>query len=80
MTSQPLAPPPLPPTSAQDSYVLQYFKNMSEYLHTGPPVYFVVEEGHDYMSLAGQNAVCGGVGCNNDSLVQQVYTASLISN
>ncbi|XP_046884533.1 LOW QUALITY PROTEIN: NPC intracellular cholesterol transporter 1 [Hypomesus transpacificus] len=63
-----------------DSYVLQYFKNMSEYLHTGPPVYFVVEEGHDYMSLAGQNAVCGGVGCNNDSLVQQVYTASLISN
>ncbi|XP_071233775.1 NPC intracellular cholesterol transporter 1-like [Salvelinus alpinus] len=63
-----------------DSYVLDYFKNLSEYLHTGPPVYFVVEDGHDYLSLEGQNSVCGGVGCSNNSLVQQVYTASLISN
>ncbi|XP_072296982.1 NPC intracellular cholesterol transporter 1 [Eucyclogobius newberryi] len=63
-----------------DSYVLDYFKNLSEYLHTGAPVYFVVEDGLDYRSLEGQNAVCGGVGCNNDSLVQQVYAASQISN
>uniref|UniRef100_A0AAQ5YGY8 SSD domain-containing protein n=1 Tax=Amphiprion ocellaris TaxID=80972 RepID=A0AAQ5YGY8_AMPOC len=61
-----------------DSYVLDYFKNMSKYLHTGAPVYFVVEEGLNYSSPEGQNVVCGGVGCNNDSLVQQVYTASLI--
>ncbi|XP_030628972.1 NPC intracellular cholesterol transporter 1 [Chanos chanos] len=63
-----------------DSYVLDYFRNMSKYLHTGAPVYFVVEDGHDYRTLEGQNAVCGGVGCNNDSLVQQVYSASLISD
>ncbi|TNN67466.1 Niemann-Pick C1 protein [Liparis tanakae] len=63
-----------------DSYVLQYFKNLSMYLHTGAPVYFVVEDGHNYTSPEGQSAVCGGVGCNNDSLVQQVYSASLISN
>ncbi|XP_076000791.1 NPC intracellular cholesterol transporter 1 [Genypterus blacodes] len=63
-----------------DSYVLHYFKNLSQYLHTGAPVYFVVEDGLDYSSLEGQNSVCGGVGCNNDSLVQQVYYASLISN
>ncbi|KAF0046827.1 NPC intracellular cholesterol transporter 1 isoform X2 [Scophthalmus maximus] len=63
-----------------DSYVLEYFKNLSEYLHTGAPVYFVVEDGLNYSSLEGQNAVCGGVGCNNNSLVQQVYAASLISN
>uniref|UniRef100_A0A674N048 Niemann-Pick disease, type C1 n=1 Tax=Takifugu rubripes TaxID=31033 RepID=A0A674N048_TAKRU len=63
-----------------DSYILDYFKNLSEYLHTGAPVYFVVEDGLNYSSLEGQNAVCGGVGCNNNSLVQQVYTASLISN
>lgn len=63
-----------------DSYVLDYFKNLSMYLHTGPPVYFVVEDGLNYSSWEGQNAVCGGVGCNNDSLVQQVFTASLISN
>lgn len=67
-------------SSLQDSYVLDYFKNLSEYLHTGAPVYFVVEEGLNYSSLEGQNAVCGGVGCSNDSLVQQVYYASLISN
>ncbi|KAL2097312.1 hypothetical protein ACEWY4_006519 [Coilia grayii] len=63
-----------------DSYVLDYFGNMTKYLHTGAPVYFVVEEGYDYRTSAGQNQVCGGVGCNNNSLVQQVYAASLISN
>ncbi|XP_013884708.1 NPC intracellular cholesterol transporter 1 [Austrofundulus limnaeus] len=63
-----------------DSYVLDYFKNLSEYLHTGAPVYFVVEDGLNYSSPEGQNVICGGVGCNNDSLVQQVYSASLISN
>ncbi|KAM7400435.1 hypothetical protein PAMA_004903 [Pampus argenteus] len=63
-----------------DSYMLDYFGNISKYLHTGAPVYFVVEDGLNYSSLEGQNLVCGGVGCNNDSLVQQVYAASLISN
>ncbi|KAI4905204.1 hypothetical protein NFI96_011036 [Prochilodus magdalenae] len=63
-----------------DSYVLDYFGNLTEYLHTGPPVYFVVQDGHDYQTLDGQNQVCGGVGCNNDSLVQQIYSASLISD
>ncbi|KAL7387442.1 hypothetical protein ABVT39_023534 [Epinephelus coioides] len=63
-----------------DSYVLDYFKNLSMYLHTGAPVYFVVEDGLNYSTPEGQNVLCGGVGCNNDSLVQQVYSASLISN
>uniref|UniRef100_A0A671L7D7 Niemann-Pick C1 protein-like n=1 Tax=Sinocyclocheilus anshuiensis TaxID=1608454 RepID=A0A671L7D7_9TELE len=63
-----------------DFYVLDYFGNLSEYLHTGPPVYFVVEDGHEYKTPEGQNAVCGGVGCNSNSLVQQIYTASLLNN
>ncbi|KAM8839461.1 NPC intracellular cholesterol transporter 1 [Synchiropus picturatus] len=63
-----------------DSYVLQYFKNMSEYLHIGPPVYFVVEDGLDYGLPEDQNKVCGGMGCDNNSVVQQVYSASLISS
>ncbi|XP_066513297.1 NPC intracellular cholesterol transporter 1-like [Hoplias malabaricus] len=63
-----------------DSYVLEYFGNLTEYLHTGPPVYFVVQDGHDYRTSSGQNQLCGGVGCNNNSLVQQIYTASLMSN
>uniref|UniRef100_A0A665VH95 SSD domain-containing protein n=1 Tax=Echeneis naucrates TaxID=173247 RepID=A0A665VH95_ECHNA len=45
-----------------DSYVLDYFGNMSEYLHTGAPVYFVVKDGLNYSSPEGQNVVCGGVG------------------
>uniref|UniRef100_A0A7N5ZTR1 SSD domain-containing protein n=1 Tax=Anabas testudineus TaxID=64144 RepID=A0A7N5ZTR1_ANATE len=63
-----------------DSYMLDYFRNLSEYLHTGAPVYFVVDDGLNYSSPNDQNIVCGGVGCNNNSLVQQVYEASLISN
>lgn len=54
---------------SQDSYVTDYFQSLNQYLHD-PPVCFVLEEGHDYTSTKGQNMVCGGLGCNNDSLVQ----------
>ncbi|EPQ13409.1 Niemann-Pick C1 protein [Myotis brandtii] len=60
----------------EDSYVMDYFRSLSQFLHAGPPVYFVVEEGLDYTSLQGQNLVCGGMGCNNDSLVQQLFDAA----
>uniref|UniRef100_A0A8C0GUA5 NPC intracellular cholesterol transporter 1 n=1 Tax=Chelonoidis abingdonii TaxID=106734 RepID=A0A8C0GUA5_CHEAB len=63
-----------------DSYVMDYLNYLSKYLHAGPPVYFVLEEGHSYTSLEGQNMVCGGVGCNNNSLVQQVFTAAEIDS
>ncbi|XP_032943516.1 NPC intracellular cholesterol transporter 1 isoform X2 [Rhinolophus ferrumequinum] len=63
-----------------DSYVIDYFKSLSQYLHAGPPVYFVLEEGHDYTSLKGQNMVCGGMGCNSDSLVQQIFSAAELPN
>jgi Niemann-Pick C1 protein len=64
----------------KDSYVIDYFKSLSQYLHSGPPVYFVLEEGHDYTSLQGQNMVCGGMGCDNDSLVQQIFNAAELDN
>ncbi|XP_055993909.1 NPC intracellular cholesterol transporter 1 isoform X2 [Sorex fumeus] len=63
-----------------DSYVVDYFKSLSQYLHAGPPVYFVVQEGHNYTSLKGQNMVCGGMGCDNDSLVQQIFNAAQMDN
>ncbi|XP_069587304.1 NPC intracellular cholesterol transporter 1 [Ranitomeya imitator] len=59
-----------------DSYVLNYFDSLNKYMHSGPPVYFVVEEGHDYKSMEGQSMVCGGAGCNNNSLVEQIYYAA----
>lgn len=64
----------------QDSYVLQYFHNLSEYLSVGPPVYFVVEDGHNYSTLKGQNEVCGTSGCKPDSLEGQIFMASLQKN
>ena len=60
----------------QGSYVLEYFESMARYLSTGSPVYFVVEEGHNYTSLRGQNQVCGGSGCPDTSLLGQVYEAT----
>ncbi|XP_064596791.1 NPC intracellular cholesterol transporter 1-like [Liolophura sinensis] len=64
----------------QDSYVLDYFNSLNEYLSVGPPVYFVVEEGHDYTTANGQNAICGGNGCPEKSLLGQVYRASRRAN
>ncbi|XP_068093368.1 NPC intracellular cholesterol transporter 1-like [Hyperolius riggenbachi] len=61
-----------------DSYVLDYFESLNKYLHSGAPVYFVVKEGHDYKTKEGQAMVCGGAGCNNNSLVQQIFYAAQI--
>ncbi|XP_063779664.1 NPC intracellular cholesterol transporter 1 [Pseudophryne corroboree] len=63
-----------------DSYVLKYFDSLNKYLHSGPPMYFVVEEGHDYTTMDGQDMVCGGAGCSNNSLVQQIYNAAQMAN
>ncbi|XP_059177253.1 NPC intracellular cholesterol transporter 1-like isoform X2 [Physella acuta] len=61
----------------KDSYVLNYFHNLSRYLSVGAPVYFVVESGIDYSTYQGQNDVCGISGCPQDSLVQQINHAAL---
>lgn len=53
--------------------ILQF---MADILSTGPPVYFVVTSGLDYMNETQQNYICGGVNCNQDSLSTLVYLAS----
>ena len=62
--------------SFQDSYVLKYFESMNKYLSVGSPVYFVVQAGHDYTTLMGQNEICGASGCPDYSLLGQVYEAT----
>lgn len=49
---------------------------MADLLSTGPPVYFVLKPGLDYMDEKQQNFVCGGVNCNQDSMYTQIYLAS----
>lgn len=66
----------LPCFPFQDSYVLKYFSSMEKYLSVGSPVYFVVEEGHDYTTPFGQNEICGSSGCLEKSLLGQVYEAT----
>ncbi len=56
--------------------MLRYFEDEAEYLAVGPPAYMVLEAGHDYTTLLGQNLVCGSSGCPADSLVGQIFTAS----
>lgn len=64
----------------EDSFLLNYFGNMSKYLKTGAPVYFVVKGGLNYSKLDSQNLLCGSSGCSFDSLIGSVFQSSLISN
>ena len=41
----------------KDSFLLPWFSDMNKYLHTGPPVYFVVKEGYKYEDRVDQNRV-----------------------
>ncbi|XP_060813473.1 NPC intracellular cholesterol transporter 1 homolog 1b-like [Bombus pascuorum] len=59
-----------------DSYVLKYFQFMEDLLSMGPPVYFVVTSGLNYSTKMVQNIICGGQGCNSDSLYTQIYSAA----
>jgi len=64
----------------KDSFLLDWFKDMKEYLHVGPPVYFVVDGPYDYEHAPTQNKICGAAGCDSDSLSQQIFLASLNPN
>ncbi|NWV99421.1 NPCL1 protein, partial [Machaerirhynchus nigripectus] len=52
----------------QDSYMLQYFSALNQYLAVGVPTYFVTTGGYNFSSAAGTNAICSSAGCDADSL------------
>lgn len=58
-----------------DSHVLKYFGHLKSYLSVGPPVYFVINNTNgqlDFTKPSVQNSICGGQGCDQDSLQSQV--------
>ncbi|XP_045451806.1 NPC intracellular cholesterol transporter 1 homolog 1b-like [Melitaea cinxia] len=63
-----------------DSYVYKYLQAVNRLLKLGPPVYFVLKSGLNFTDHDHQNVLCGSRLCNNDSLVTQIYLASLYSN
>ena len=64
-----------------DSFVLKYFKFLKDYLSVGPPFYIVVNSTnlkYDFAKEDLRNRICGGFGCNNDSLQNIVYLWSKV--
>ncbi|KAL2895202.1 NPC intracellular cholesterol transporter 1 [Bienertia sinuspersici] len=62
----------------RDSYLQGYFKNISDYLRIGPPVYFVVKD-YNYSSQSQQtNQLCSISHCDPNSLVNEIIRASII--
>ncbi|XP_033109697.1 NPC intracellular cholesterol transporter 1-like [Anneissia japonica] len=64
----------------EGSYVIDLFNNQTAYMTAGPPVYFVIRDGYDYTEVPNQNKICGGSGCNSDSLTSQIYNAAQYPN
>ncbi|CAJ1973140.1 unnamed protein product [Sphenostylis stenocarpa] len=61
----------------RDSYLQGYFKNVSEYLRIGPPLYFVVKN-YNYSSESPHtNQLCSISRCNSDSLLNEIAKAAL---
>lgn len=49
---------------------------MGDILTMGAPVYWILGPGLSLNDVKQQNLVCGGPGCNNDSVVTKLYIAS----
>ncbi|NXC10661.1 NPCL1 protein, partial [Orthonyx spaldingii] len=52
----------------QDSYLLEYFEALYQYLAVGVPTYFVTTGGYNFSWANGTNAICSSAGCDADSL------------
>lgn len=53
-------------------------KFLNDYLSVGPPMYFVIKEGFNFSDFDEQNLICQVYGCNDDSMLQQVFLSSLV--
>ncbi|XP_054660508.1 NPC1-like intracellular cholesterol transporter 1 [Grus americana] len=64
----------------KDSYMLQYFAALNQYLAVGVPTYFVTTGGYNFSSSAGTNGICSSAGCASNSLTQTIQYATRFPN
>uniref|UniRef100_A0A663END9 NPC1 like intracellular cholesterol transporter 1 n=1 Tax=Aquila chrysaetos chrysaetos TaxID=223781 RepID=A0A663END9_AQUCH len=64
----------------QDSYMLEYFAALNQYLAVGVPTYFVTTGGYNFSSPAGINSICSSAGCATDSLTHTIQYATRFPN
>lgn len=64
----------------QDSYLLQYFTDLNQYLAVGVPTYFVTTGGYNFSSPNGTNGICSSAGCDPDSLTHTIQYATQFPN
>jgi Niemann-Pick C1 protein len=53
---------------------------MYENFYMGPPTYFVVKEGFPMTDEKAQDKICSTIGCNKDSLTEQIYAAQRVAD
>lgn len=64
----------------QDSYMLEYFAALNQYLAVGVPTYFVTTGGYNFSSPAGINSICSSAGCATNSLTHTIQYATRFPN
>ncbi|XP_074708303.1 NPC1-like intracellular cholesterol transporter 1 isoform X1 [Strix uralensis] len=64
----------------EDSYMLQYFAALNQYLAVGVPTYFVTTGGYNFSSPNGTNGICSSAGCAPDSLTHTIQYATRFPN
>jgi Niemann-Pick C1 protein len=62
-----------------DSYLMDYFNDLNTYMKTGAPVYFVIKDSYEYSKHEKQNKICGISGCQENSIIGDVFVNSMIS-
>ncbi|CAF1037718.1 unnamed protein product [Rotaria sordida] len=64
-------------TMPKDSYMIEYFSALKQYLAVGPPVYFIIKPGINYANINASNMICSSAGCSSQSIANQLGIASL---
>lgn len=62
----------------RDSYLQPYYKDVYGYLRVGPPLLLVVQELNMTRHSPDIDAVCSISGCRDDSLLNQVCSATAL--